>query len=371
MPDWFIVHVRSTLGPAASLISAWFPGVSELVSLVAHFVSIGFCKMPKVLIAPAVFFKIPGPYVTKLRDAGFEVVYPPLPDIKTEQELLQQMQGVSAIIAGGEYFTDRVISQLPDLRVIARAGVGYDRVDVAAATKCGVAVTITPTANHECVAEHTIGLLLALTRNVVRHHQDVLDGDWSRRPMVPLRGRTLGLVGLGRIGRSVAVRAQAFRLKVIAHDSYADPELARKMGIELVDLPALFKTSDYVSLHAPLNESTRWLINESTLGMMKPGSFLVNTARGGLVNEMALLKALQTNHLAGAALDVFEQEPTPTANPLLGLPNVVLSPHLAGGDFQSNEDMGTESAMNIIALSRAQWPQGCVVNDDLKATFRW
>lgn len=327
--------------------------------------------MPKVLIAPACFYKVPGPYVKLLQDAGFEVVYPPKPDPIPEAETLACMQGVSAIIAGGEFFHDRVLSQLPDLRVIARAGVGYDRVNIPDATKHQVAVTITPTANHECVAEHTMGLLLALTRNVVRHHQDVLDGDWSRRPMVPLRGRTLGLIGLGRIGRSVAVRAQAFRLRVIAHDQFADPEFVQRLGIELVDLPTLFAQSDYVSLHAPLNDTTRGLINRDTLAQMKRGSFLVNTARGGLVVEKDLLEAMQSGHIAGAGLDVFEQEPTPVTNPLLKLPNLIASPHLAGGDYQSNEDMGTESARNIIALYQGTWPTGAVVNDSLRATFRW
>lgn len=327
--------------------------------------------MPKVLIAPACFYHVPGPYVKLLQEAGFEVVYPPTPDPKSEAETITCLQGVSAIIAGGEYFNDRVLSQLPDLRVIARAGVGYDRVNIPDATKHQVAVTITPTANHECVAEHAMGLLLALTRNVVRHHQDVLDGDWSRRPMVPLRGRTLGLVGLGRIGRSVAVRAQAFRLRVIAHDQYADPEFVQRLGIELVDLPTLFSQSDYISLHAPLNETTRGLINRDTLAQMKRGSYLVNTARGGLVVEQDLLEAMQSGHIAGAGLDVFEQEPTPVTNPLLKLPNLVASPHLAGGDYQSNEDMGTESARNIIALSQGHWPAGAVVNDSLRTSFRW
>ncbi len=327
--------------------------------------------MPKVLIAPACFYRVHGPYVKLLEDAGFEVVYPPAPDPHAEADTIACLQGVSAIIAGGEYFNDRVLDQLPELRVIARAGVGYDRVDIPAATRHNVAVTITPTANHECVAEHTLGLLLALSRNMVRHHQDVLKGDWSRRPMVPLRGRTLGLVGLGRIGRSVAVRAQAFRLRVIAHDQYVDPAVARGLGIELVDLPTLFAQSDYVSLHAPMNDSTTGLVNRTTLGLMKRGGFLVNTARGGLVVEADLREALESGQLAGAALDVFQQEPTPVTNPLLKLPNLITSPHLAGGDYQSNEDMGTESAQNIITLSLGRWPEGAVVNAQLRESFRW
>lgn len=327
--------------------------------------------MPKVLIAPLVYFHAAGPYVQLLQAAGFEVVYPPASDPSTEADTVSCLQGVSAIIAGGEFMTESVLSKLPDLRVIARAGVGYDRVDVAAATRRNIAVTITPNANHESVAEHALGMLLALTRNIVGHHQDVLDGDWSRRRMVPLRGRTLGLIGLGRIGRSVVPRAQAFRLRVIAHDQYADPEVARRLGIELVDLPTLLAESDYVSLHAPLNDATRGMINRKSLGLMKPGSFLVNTARGGLVNEADVADALQSGQLAGAALDVFELEPTPVTNPLLKAPNLITTPHLASGDFQSNEDMGTESARNIVALYQGGWPEGAVVNDQIRSTFRW
>ncbi|MDB5336720.1 MAG: serA 3 [Planctomycetaceae bacterium] len=327
--------------------------------------------MSKVLIAPAAFYRVPGPYVRLLQEAGLEVVYPPAADPRTEADTLSCLQGVSAIIAGGEFLNEKLLSQLPDLRVIARAGVGYDRVDIPAATKHNIAVTITPNANHESVAEHAMGLLLALSRNIVGHHQDVLDGDWSRRPMVPLRGLTLGLVGLGRIGRSVAVRAQAFRLRVIAHDLYVDPELAKRLNVELVDLPTLFAQSDYVSLHAPMTESTSGLINRKTLALMKPGSFLINTSRGGLVVEDDLSAALHSRHLAGAALDVFDVEPTPVTNPLLQSPNLILTPHLASGDYQSMEDMGTESATNIIALYQGGWPEGAVVNEQIRPTFRW
>jgi D-3-phosphoglycerate dehydrogenase len=327
--------------------------------------------MPKVLIAPTAFYRVPGPYVTLLQQAGFEVTYPPSADPRTEADTLACLRGVSAIIAGGEFLNEKVLSQLPDLRVIARAGVGYDRVDISAATQRNIAVTITPNANHESVAEHAMGLLLALSRNIVGHHQDVLVGDWSRRPMVPLRGQTLGLVGLGRIGRSVAVRAQAFRLRVIAHDQFINQELAQRLGVELVDLPTLFAQSDYISLHAPMNETTAGLINRKTLAQMKPGSFLINTARGGLVVEADLCAALESGQLAGAALDVFEEEPTPITNPLLKQRNLIVTPHLASGDYQSMEDMGTESARNIITLSQGQWPEGAVVNDQIRATFRW
>ena len=158
---------------------------------------------------------------------------------------------------------------------------------------------------------------------------------------------------------------------MIAHDQFINPELAQKLGVELVDLPTLFAQSDYISLHAPMNATTQGLINSQTLAQMKRGSFLINTARGGLVVEADLCAALQSGHLAGAALDVFEEEPTPITNPLLKQRNLIVTPHLASGDYQSMEDMGTESARNIIALHQGKWPEGAVVNDQIRPTFRW
>jgi D-3-phosphoglycerate dehydrogenase/(S)-sulfolactate dehydrogenase len=241
--------------------------------------------------------------------------------------------------------------------------VGYDRVDVPAATRHRVAVAITPTANHECVAEHAMALLLAVTRQIVGHHADVLRGDWTRRVMLPLRGRTLGLVGLGRIGRSMALRARGFRMNLLAYDEFPNRAFAEEHQIRLVDFPTLLAESDYVTLHAPLTPATHGLMNARTFAQMKPGALLINTARGGLVVEADLVDALRRGQLGGAGLDVFEQEPTPVDNPLLSLPNVVASPHYAGGDVLSNQEMATESARNIVALFRGEWPEGAIVNE--------
>lgn len=327
--------------------------------------------MPTVLIGPEVFFQAPGPHVDMLKKAGFEVRYPGACRQRTEDETIGDMQGACAVLAGGEYFTERVLAALPDLRVIARAGVGYDRVSVDAATKRGVAVTITPNANHEAVAEFTFALLLDVTKHVARQDRELRRGLWTRKPLQPLRGHTLGIVGLGRIGRSVAVRAAAFRMKVLACEKFPDQAFIKSQGIELVDLDTLLARSDIVTLHAPLNDETRGLINRRTLDRMKPGSFLINTARGGLVVEKDLLAALQSGHLAGAGLDVFEVEPATADNPLFQLDNIVVTPHRAGGDRQSDQDMGTEAAQCIINLSRNIWPEGSVVNAQLKAGWKW
>jgi phosphoglycerate dehydrogenase-like enzyme len=289
----------------------------------------------------------------------------------TDAETIAELKGMNAIIAGGEIFNPAVIAALPDLRVIARAGVGYDRVNVPAATKHKIALTITPTANHEAVAEHVFAILLASAKHVARDDRNLRQGIWSRQLTQPVRGRTLGLLGLGRIGRSTAIRGIAMGMKVIAHETMPNQEFVRANRIELVDLDALLARSDFLSLHCPLNDQTRGLVNAPFLAKMKPGSTLVNTARGGLVVEKDLIAALKSGHLRAAALDVFEVEPTPQDNPLFALDNVVVTPHLAGTDAQSLENMGIECAESIVSLYQNRWPEGAVVNTELRETWKW
>jgi phosphoglycerate dehydrogenase-like enzyme len=328
--------------------------------------------MPRVFIGPEVFFQVPGPHVELLRSAGFDVAYPPRKvGLQGEEETISHLRNVVAVIAGGEYFTPRVFENLPKLRVVARAGVGYDRVNVPAASRHGVVVTVTPTANHEAVAEHTFALVLDLAKWVTRQDKLVRAGTWSDVPLAPLRGKTLGLVGLGRIGKSVALRARAFRMNVIAHDTAADEAFARENDIEIVDFPTILARSDYVSLHVPLCDQTRHIMNIETFSKMKPGSFLVNTSRGGLVDETALVAALEAGWLAGAGLDVFAHEPIPARHALLKYDTVVLTPHRAGGDVQSNQDMALEAAQTIIDLAQGRWPDAAVVNPDIRPGWKW
>ena len=319
--------------------------------------------------------RVPAPYVTILRDVGFDIRYPQNPHLArglvTDEETIREFQGMNAIIAGGENFSPRVIAALPALRVIARAGVGYDRVNVPAATQQRVALTITPTANHEAVAEHVFALMLASAKHVVRDDKNLRSGQWSRQLTQPLRGRVLGLLGLGRIGRSTAVRGVAMGMQVLACETFPNHEFVQANRIELVDLDKLLARSDYLSLHCPLNENTRGLVNQAFLAKMKPGSTLINSARGGLVVERDLIAALQSGHLRAAALDVFEQEPPPADNPLFTLDNVVVTPHLAGTDATSLENMGIESAQNIVSLYQGRWPEGAVVNNELRETWKW
>jgi phosphoglycerate dehydrogenase-like enzyme len=326
--------------------------------------------MLKVLIAPMTLAGVEGPYLQAFRAAGFAPIYPPQANQLTEDELLTALHGVQAALAGSEPYTARVLAANPQLRVIARAGVGYDAVDVAAATAAGVAVAIAPNTNQGSVAEHTFCLLLALAKRLIPQHLAIKEGRWPRGTNLPLRTRTLGLVGLGRIGKAVALRALAFEMRVQAFDPYPDTAFAAAQGITLVSLEQLLSESDYVSLHMPATEESKQLINRATLARMKPSAYLINTARGAVVNEADLYEALQSGRLAGAGLDVFEEEP-PGKHPLLELDNVVLTPHAAGVDLRSRDDMALSAAEAIVTLSQGGWPGEKVVNPEVRERFRW
>ncbi len=324
----------------------------------------------KVLVTPATLLRVTAGYQQVLREAGFELVYPPQGRQLSEQEILEQLPGIRATIAGSEPYTRRVIAAHPQLRVIARAGVGYDAVDVAAATEHGVAVAITPGTNQDAVAEHTFTLILALAKNLVPQHQGTRAGQWPRQANLPLRGRTLGIAGLGRIGKAVALRGACFGMPLLAYEPYPDQAFVKHHHVTLLPFERLLAESDYLSLHLPLTPESRHLINRRTLALMKPTAFLINTARGGLVCEADLVEALRAGRLAGAGLDVFEEEP-PRPNPLLEFPNVVLTPHAAGTDLQSRDDMALAAARAIVQLSRGEWPAEQVVNPEVRTRFRW
>jgi D-3-phosphoglycerate dehydrogenase / 2-oxoglutarate reductase len=326
--------------------------------------------MPKVLIAPMTLAKSQGPHLAILREAGFDLVFPPRPMQLVESELLEILPGIDAVVAGSEPYTAKVLNANPALRVIARVGVGYDAVDVAAATQRGIAVTIAPGTNQDAVAEHTFCLMLALVKDLIAQHAGVKAGGWPRGVNLPLRGQTLGIAGLGRIGKSVARRGEAFGMRLLAYEPFPDAGFAAKHNVTFVPFEQLLAESDFLSLHLPYTPESKHVINKKTLAVMKPTAFLINTARGGLVCEADLLEALRAKRLAGAGLDVFEEEP-PGRNPLFELPNVVLTPHAAGGDTRSLRDMTTSAAEAIAALRRGEWPAEKVVNPEVRAKFKW
>jgi D-3-phosphoglycerate dehydrogenase len=326
--------------------------------------------MSKVLIAPTALAGLAGEFVTVLKKAGLELVYHGKPAQLTEAQLLEALDGVSASVAGSEPYTPRVLAAHPQLKVIARVGVGYDAVDVEAATRAGVAVCIAPGTNQGSVAEHTFALMLALAKNLISQHQGVVSGAWPRGTNLPLRGQTMGVAGLGRIGKAVATRALAFEMRVIAHDPFPDTAWAKANNIPLLTFDELLRDSDYLSLHMPAMPETVHLINSKTLAKMKPTAFLLNTSRGAVVNEADLYRALKEKRIAGAGLDVFEEEP-PGKIPLLELDNVVVTPHAAGGDWRSRDEMALSAARAVVSLSQGEWPAEKVVNPDVRERFRW
>ncbi len=311
-----------------------------------------------------------GPHFDLLASAGFEV----LPgnrqlDYWDKEQLISELTDAVAVIAGVEPYTAEVLKALPKLRVIARTGVGFDTIDLNYCDQAGIVVATTPGVNHHAVAEHTIAMLVAVARGFPDRDQLVRKGTWIRFNTPRVMGSRLGLIGLGRIGKAVATRAIGLGMNVIAYDPFPDLEFMEKHQIQNVTLEELWPDADYVSLHLPSGPETDQIINKKTLSLMKPGSVLINTARGSLVNENDLCESMRSGHLLGAGLDVFETEPLPLDSPLLELDRVLLSGHLAGLDQQSQNDMLTMSAETIIALKRGEWPDWCIQN--LKECKNW
>ncbi|MCB9451302.1 MAG: hypothetical protein H6672_07665 [Anaerolineaceae bacterium] len=236
------------------------------------------------------------------------------------------------------------------LKIIARAGVGVDNVDLDTATLKGIAVVNTPGGNTVSTAEHAFGLMLALARHIPQAHISMNEGKWDRKTFMgnELRGAILGIVGFGRIGRALAKRAQAFEMTVVAHDPYIALDIAEDFGVELISLDNLFSRSDYISLHSLVTDETRHMINAESIARMKYGVRIVNAARGALIDEAALAAAIQSGQVAGAALDVYDPEPPASDNPLLSLPGVVHTPHLAASTDQAQVAVAVEAAELVI-----------------------
>ncbi len=282
--------------------------------------------------------------VEALRAEGLVVdVVPALPPA----ELAGRIDGYAGLIVrSATKVTAEVIDRAPALEVVGRAGVGLDNVDVEAATRRGIVCMNTPGANTIAAAEHTFALLLAVARQLPQAHAHLKGGKWERERFLgaEVYGKTLGIVGLGRIGAEVARRAQGFAMTVVAYDPYLTEEAARRLGVALVDLPALYRQADFITVHVPLTRDTRGLIGAAELAQMKDGVRLVNCARGGIVDEAALAAAVRAGKVAGAALDVFEREP-PWGSPVLEEEAIVVTPHLGAS---------TEEAQTAVALAIAQ-----------------
>jgi D-3-phosphoglycerate dehydrogenase len=319
----------------------------------------------KVIVAD----KISERGVELLRAAGWNIV------LTTKDTLNAEVADADALIVrSATKVTPELLDKAHRLRVVGRAGVGVDNIDLDEATRRGVLVMSTPGGNAVSVAEHTFALLLALARQVPRLDKAMHEGKWEKSSAAgtEVRGKTLGLIGLGRIGSEVAVRAEAFDMKVLGYDPYISEAAAQELQVELVPLERLLGESDFVSLHTAVSPATQNLINATTLAQMKKGARLLNAARGELIDEAALAEALKSGHLAGAALDVFVEEPTKNSS-LVGLPNVIATPHVAGSTAEAQEEVGTQvavqvrdylaegvirNAVNLPALSADQYRRG-------------
>ena len=316
--------------------------------------------MPKVLVSARSFRKMEGDHWRVLKEAGYEIVTPEQDQPLKEAEMIALVGDVDAALVGNDAVTERVIAAAPHLKVVSKHGVGVDNVDVPAATRAGLIVTNTPGANQVAVAEMTVALIMGLARKLAYHDTVVKSGGWNRIMGTELAGKTVGLVGLGRIGKEVVLRLKGFQVKFLAYDVYQDTAFAAEHGVRFVTLDELLANSDIVTLHAVLTADTKFLIGEKELAQMKPGAYLVNTARGGLIEEQALARALKENRLAGAGLDVFADEP-PTNSPLLPLgEKVLLAPHLGAQTTETVLRMGKMAAENIVQVLSGEKPVGLV-----------
>ena len=312
--------------------------------------------MTRVLLTTTSFQDTPGVHHDLLAKTGFEIVRErgPLP----ESRMLELAGGFDAYLCGDDALTRAVIRKsLPRLRVISKYGIGLDKIDVQAATDMKVPVLFTPGVNHTTVAEHTFGLLLAAVRNIVTEANHVAQGRWTRITGTELFGKTMGIVGLGRIGREVAVRARAFGLNLVGLGTEWDGAFAAAHGIErAASIEDLLRRSDIVTLHTKLTPRTRHLINAGNISLMRDGAVIVNCARGELIELPALVAALRSNHLLAYAADVLDQEPPPRDHPLLGLPNVVLTPHIGSRTHESVQRQATCAVENLSRFLSGQPP---------------
>jgi len=318
-------------------------------------------KECRLLVTPTSYGKNDPRLKSDLEAMVGEVIYNPTGKPLSSAEVAQLLPGVNGYIAGLDNIDAHALSAADRLKVIARYGVGVDNVDLVAAREKGIIVTNTPGANSVSVAELALGLILALARQIPSAVEDVHNGRWPRYSGITLEGKTIGILGLGAIGRQLARRLSGFDCKILAFDPYADAVFAKDNQIELTTLEDLIEKSDFISLHLPLLPETRSIVNESFLYRMKKGSFLINTSRGEVVDEDALLEAIQSGHIGGAGLDAFAVEPPDPMNPLLNLSQVIATPHIGAQTDGATSNMGWLAMRDCLAVLKNEQPTYRVV----------
>ena len=298
--------------------------------------------------------------VEYLESQGFEVVIDPRYRLLNQAELIEQIGGVYAHVASAETVDDAVLKHADSLKIVSRMGIGYDKIDVDALNRKGVALTIAPGANAEPVAEFTASLLMSVTRRIKEIDTATRQGVWKTHFGISALGKTLGIVGLGNIGKKVAKFMSGFDMKVIAFDLYPDKEYAATNNITLMPLDDVIAQSDYLSIHMPYTKDNYRLFGAEKFAMMKKGAIFLNCARGEIVDEAALYSALKSGHLAGAGLDVFEQEPVNMDNPLLMLNNVIVASHTSGMTFEGRKKVIDMAFQNVVDISNGIAPKGLI-----------
>ncbi|MCY4439986.1 MAG: C-terminal binding protein, partial [Deltaproteobacteria bacterium] len=290
---------------------------------------------------------------------------------KGEDEVIALCRNADAVLNTYARMTPRVIESLERCKVIVRFGIGYDNVDVEAATRCGVMVANTTEYCIDEVADQAMAMLLACARGLFPAARIARDGTWdlAKMPVLRrLRGQTLGLVGIGQIGKAVAARAHGFGLKVVASDPYVDEAAARELGAKLVDLDTLLGASDYVSVHVPLMPATEGMMNAAVFAKMKPTAFLINVARGRIVNQAELVRAVEQGNVAGAGLDVLEQEPCAPGDAIATLDNVILTPHSAWYSEEARADMRRRAVGQVVSVLNGELPYSLINREVVHST---
>jgi D-3-phosphoglycerate dehydrogenase len=310
----------------------------------------------KILLTTTSFQDTPGAHHDLLAKTGWEIIRARGP--LNEADTLKLVGDVDGYICGDDAITRKVLEKArPKLKVLSKYGIGVDKIDVKSATEFGIPVLFTPGVNHTTVAEHTFLLLLALEKNFLYHTDSTRSGGWKRKTGHEILEKTIGIVGIGRIGKEVAIRAKAFGMKVIAYDPYADLKFLAEHNIaQMKTVENLIRQSDIVSLHLNLTAENRHLINAERLKLFKKDSLLLNCSRGELVDTNAIIAALQSGQIAGYGTDVLDQEPPPADHPLLKLPNVIVTPHIASRTYESVVRQATTAVENLILAMNGEKP---------------
>ena len=304
----------------------------------------------RILISAPYFLPVVEDYRSQLEAEGLELVIADVRERLIEAELLTLVPGIHGAICGDDQFSERVLHAARHLKVISKWGTGIDSIDTSAAARLGILVYNTPDAFTDCVAESTLGYILNFARRLFMMDQDMRRGKWNKRDAVTLRECTLGVIGVGNIGKAVARRAVAFGMTVVGADPVSVPQsFLDETGLKLVSLPELLKSSDFVTLHCDLNPTSYHLIDRRQLELMKSSAYLINTSRGPVVNERALVDALRSGQIAGAALDVFETEPLPSDSPLRELNNCLLAPHNSNSGSAAKKQVHESTVQNLLA----------------------